>query len=177
MNAQRPFRFRLPLVVLFASCSCAPSAFIQKDKVEYNFQDEGFLSPKVLQTVGKMKVTGAEIRSDEYCAELALAQAKKKALSAIVHTRFDLPSRKKTFAFQPGSAFADDFPFPLTERDYARAGVDFDELLNTGYIALQDTRQVESCTVVFRIRSEDLPASIRRIQVTFRPEKLDKKNK
>lgn len=157
-----------------ALLGCTPSLLIQKDKVDFNFQDEGFLSPQLLQTVGKAKVAGSEVRADEYCADLALAQAKRKALTALVHTRFDLPSRKKTVSLQPGSAFPDDYPFPLTERDYARASLDFDELLNTGYIALQDTRQVESCTVVFRIRSEDLPAAVRRVQVTFRPEKWGK---
>ncbi len=170
-------RISVWIVIVFA-CStlpgCTPSALIQKDRVDFNFQDEGFLSPKVLQTVGKARVAGSEIRADEYCADQALAHAKRKALSAIIHTRFDLPSRKKSISLQPGSAFTDDYPFPLTERDYARGLIDFDALIGSGYIALQDTRQAESCTVVFRIRSEDLPAAIRRIQVTFRPEKWDK---
>lgn len=159
---------------LLVSLACTPSAFIQKDRVDYNFQDEGFLSPDMIQTIGKARVRGSEVKADELCAASALGQAKRKALSIFLHTKFKLPSRKRTFSLQQGSTFPDDYPFPLTDRDYARAEVDFETLLNTGFIALQDTRQAETCTVVFRIRSDDLPGAVRRIQVTFRPEKWEK---
>lgn len=105
--------------------------------------------------------------SRAHCLARAEEAARKKLLRILVHTRFDLRANAKG----DKDNFDRDYPAALTERDLLRAEVDFGELLSRSFVAVKDTRSLDSCSVVLRLPGEDLPAEVRRIPVTFRPER------
>ncbi|MBI3394888.1 MAG: hypothetical protein HY042_03555 [Spirochaetia bacterium] len=163
----------LTLVGLGMLPACRPSQVVYADRVQYNYKDEGFLSPDVLQTIAKAN-TGPSLTLEQgrqECIREAESKAKRRALRVILHTRFMIKARKSGPSLT-GSRFEDDYPFSFTERDFIRGELDFEALLGTGYIALQDARESETCTVVYRIEGTDIPALVRMQRVTFRPEGL-----
>ncbi|MDH5655368.1 MAG: hypothetical protein OEZ34_05640 [Spirochaetia bacterium] len=146
---------------------CTPSDVIYKKHVVYNFTTEGFLSPGVLQTIGKAEVTRLDAGLDAgrtRCLEEALFRAKNRAIRVMFHTNLDISGREGGFAV---SDFDADYPVDFSERDYIRANVDFSEILNTGYIALQDSRSSSRCQIVFRIMDKSLIRKIKKVNLTF----------
>lgn len=163
-------KFPAVLVIALFFSYCRASDVIMREHVWYNFDTEGFLSPDVLQTIGRstLKDSPRSLEGEKrHCLERALHQAERRALTVFLHTYFNLPPRKGSLTGQPGEAFRQDYPSPISERDYLRAEVDFKPLLDQGFIALQDSRSMEECTVVYRIVKDDLSREVRSMVVTF----------
>ena len=160
------------LCLLPALFFCTPSPYLVQKHAVYNFTDEGFLTPHLLQTIGRGSLAEDQdiMTARRLCLEEALHQAVRHALSVFMHTYFEIEAVQSKLSGS-GVSFAADYPSTFTERDYIRAEIDFRPLLKEGFIALQDARSREECTVVFRIRQDDIPHRIRNMKVTFRPEK------
>ncbi len=176
------------IAVLFACAvsACQASPFLEKRHVTYNFQDEGFLSNRVLQTIGRGQVeagaswgtAGARRR----CLTAATQAARERTLRVMLHTRLDLQGNQPDQAAEldglGGSSYARDYPLRFSPRDLLRAEVDFRALLDRGVIVLEENRERNSCSVVFRIEAltgapanlpQDLPAEIRAVRLSFAP--------
>lgn len=178
------FRYRkaiLPAAILSAAIllflpgvNCTPPPFLVKKYAIYNFKDEGFLTPDILQTRGS-----APRRPNEYgtvagkraCLQEALEEAYRHTLTVLLHTHFDIKPQSGGMALS-GPGFRSDYPVVFTPRDFILARIDFEPLLKKGFIALQDATSEKECTVVFRIMDPDLPDRIRKMNVTFQPESL-----
>lgn len=151
-------------------CACAPSAAVKNQFVTYNFKDEGYLSPALIQTRGQSRYAPAEQTvqaSRVHCLARAEEAARKKLLRVLLHTRFDLKAEAKS----DRDSFEKDYPAALTERDLLRAEVDFSELLARSFVAVKDARSQDTCSVVLRLPGADLPGEIRAMPVTFRLER------
>lgn len=158
---------------MLCAVSCAPTPYIEQRHVRYNLTGEGFLSPNLLQTVGRHEA--AERTSRQACLEGALDQAVRRALSVMLHTGHDIPpegGRVGSTALGGAGEFERSYPFAFTERDYVRAMFDYESLLRRSYLALQDARSHTDCMVVLRIEGPDLPGQIRKVPRTFLPEGL-----
>ncbi len=156
---------------------CQPSRFLEKRFVTYNFQDEGFLSNHVLQTVGQQsmnpQIHGGTDGARRLCLSAAERAARERSLRVMLHTRLNLQSNQPTELDFGASTFERDYPLEFTARDMIRAELDFRPLLDRGFIALQENRSRDACSVVFRIESRgdlDLPAEIRAVRLSFQPE-------
>jgi len=149
---------------------CTPSVVIERKYVTYNFSDEGFLSPGMIQTIGKSVYAKGEPTLDAsrlHCLENALVQAREKMLRIMVHTKFRLKAGSGQL-----TGLEKDYPRPLSQRDMMRADADFGSLLDRGYIALQDVRSTDSCSIIYRLVGENLPEEIKSVETTFKPELL-----
>ena len=93
-----------------------------------------------------------------------------------LHTNFRIPPAPAR-PRQGRDDFDSLYPVKFTERDYIRAGIDLRPLLGRGFIALQDARSREECTIIFRVIGPDLPDRIRRFKLTFRPEKIHERKR
>lgn len=156
------------LFALFALGRCTPSALIERKYVTYNFRDEGFLSPRMIQTVGKSNYASGELTVEAarvHCSQNALYMARDRMLRVFIHTKFNLKGQRATGT----SGFDRDYPAALSERELLRAETDFGPLIDRGYIALQDVRAADSCSIVYRLEGEDLSKEIRSIETTFQP--------
>ena len=166
--------FLLVLCVLAAGCQ--PSRFLEKRHVTYNFEDEGFLSTHLLQTVGSVSLdetSRGTASARRLCLSRAEHEARRRSLRVILHTFFEIPGTAGGALLTGTNTFDRDYPIAFTERDLIRAELDFRELLNRGFIALQENRKRDACSVVFRIESaadQDLPDEIRSVRLTFEPE-------
>lgn len=165
-------RARLIFICVFCTAACAPSAAVKNRYVTYNFKDEGFLSPAMIQTLGKSAYAEGEQTiqaSRAHCLARAEQEARRKLVRVLLHTRFDLKADTRGSATQ--GTFEKDYPAALSERDLLRAEVDFAEILSRSFVAVQDSRAAESCSVVLRLPGEDLPAEVRTLPVTFHLER------
>lgn len=167
----------LVITIAFAfNSGCQPSRFLEKRHVTYNFQDEGFLSNHVLQTVGQTTMDQARWGTEgarRLCLSQAEDLARQRSLRVMLHTRLDLTANQAQEVDLGSATFERDYPLAFTARDLIRAEVDFRRLLDRGFIALQENRSRDACSVVFRIESrghQDLPAEIRTVRLTFQPE-------
>lgn len=165
-------RAALFMLIAFLLAWCAPPAYISQKHARYDFQTEGFLSPRILQTIGRHESDPGQTR--QACLEQALDQAVRRAVRVFLHTHFELPPRAggSGLGAAAGSAFERSYPFEFTERDHIRGLLDFDSLLRRSFLALQDSRLSTECTVVLRLEGQDLPAEIRKMAVSFRPEHI-----
>lgn len=148
---------------------CTPSAVIHERGVKYNLIDEGFLDQNLLQVIGRAARPSDQSMqlSKQLCLKTAKDLAEEKALRVFLHTKFRLPS-----SYSQTRGFDSDYGFPLTSRDLILARSTYSDLLARGYIALQDTRSKEECTLILRIEGSDLPYLIRNQEVNFTPEKM-----
>lgn len=161
-----PISVMLLIAALITVISCTPSDVVFKKYAEHDFQTEGFLTRNILQTIGRAAMPEGQlshIEARKQCLEKAYLEAEKKMLNVFLHTKLDIPSAAQ-------SGFERDYPHPFTDRDLIRAYADFYPLLENAFIALQDTRSYRECTLVLRIRSENIPRHIRNIEMTFEPE-------
>ena len=183
MNIFMPGLIRIALAIgtgaamamgLFSTLRCSPSPYLLNKHAVYNFTDQGFLTPDLLQTRGGASLPRhADIReARRICLERALHRAVRRALCVLLHTHFDIGVEGSVRPNAVEGGFATDYPHPFTERDYIRAEIDFGPILRKGFIALQDLRSAQECTIVFRIMDSDLPGQIRGLKLTFTPEKL-----
>lgn len=155
--------------------ACAPSPFLLQKYAVYNFSDQGYLTPDLLQTIGRAKAQDhpdGPAAARRLCLETALKQALQNTLSVLMHTHFDIQARTESTTIQRNT-FQGDYPFQFTDRDYTRAELDFRPLLKKGFIALQDARTAGNCTIVFRIAEANLPNKVRSMSLTFKPENFD----
>ncbi|MBL8022360.1 MAG: hypothetical protein JNM27_21970 [Leptospirales bacterium] len=156
------------LVSLIVLSHCTPSALIERKYVTYNFRDEGFLSPRMIQTVGKSSYAPGELTveaSRVHCSQNALSVARDRMLRVFIHTKFNLKGKGGSGT----SGFDRDYPAAMSERELLRAETDFGPLIDRGYIALQDVRAADSCSIVYRLEGEDLSKEIRSVETTFQP--------
>jgi hypothetical protein len=96
--------------------------------------------------------------------------ARVRALRVLLHAHFAIPAQAAA-DLSGGGDFERDYPAVFSERDLLRAELDFAPLLRQGFLALQDSRSREVCSVVFRIEGTDLPARIRAFELSFVPER------
>ena len=154
---------------------CRPSPYLTRKYAFYNFAREGFLSADIVQTIGQARIRprgqGGMREARRRCLEDALGHASQRMLSIMMHTYFDIKAGAPRAGMDEN--FASDYPRSFTGRDYIRAGIAFKPLLRKGFIALQDARSRENCTIVFRIIGSDMPAEIRSLKLKFKPEKLE----
>lgn len=161
------------LALASLACACTPSAFLRKREVTYNFKSEGFLDPHTLQTIGtagRELSRAGEAAADRDCLNRAGATARARALRVLLHAHFEIPAQPAA-DLSGGGDFERDYPAVFSERDLLRAELDFAPLLRQGFLALQDSRSREVCSVVFRIEGTDLPARIRAFELSFVPER------
>ena len=152
---------------------CNPDPAILRRYALYNFEDEGFLTPDLLQTKARISLPGHPGKdTDTLCLYRVRRKAERRALQIFLHIYFDLPAKDAA-----SWDFLTDYPQSFTERDYLRAEVDFRPLLEKGYIALQDRRDQKTCSIVFRIRESNLSLKIRELPLTFRPEIFREKSR
>lgn len=191
-TAHRCFPVIALALLIAGGGACKASPFLEKRHVTYNFQDEGFLSSRVLQTVGRSQLeadaswgtAGARRR----CLATAQQIARERTLRVLLHTRLNLQGNQPEQAPEVdglgGSSFERDYPLNFSPRDLLRAEIDFRALLDRGVIVLEENRQRDSCSVVFRIESpaateaaagatdvfRDLPSEIRAVPLSFAPQ-------
>ncbi len=155
-------------VLVMMLFSCTPSEIIKKQYVTYNFKDQGFLDRDTLQVTGQSGYRKTEAGSEDLrriCTEDAYRNARKKALSAIMHVYFRIPPSSGSMQ----SEFDADYPFRFTETDYLRAEIDFGPVLQNGFIVMQDTASPDTCYILYRITEPDITGKIRESSVTFTP--------
>ncbi len=156
--------------------SCTPSEGLIKEYALYNFTDEGYLTHDVVQTRGtaiyRPLMTGNRgIR--RVCTDEATRQAKERMLSIFLHTHFGLKAISRGYS-SDGKQFERDYPHKFSDSDLIKAEIEFEPILNTGFIALQDTRSAEECVVVFRIIQKNILSAIKDHELTFTPEGLQR---
>ncbi|MEQ9365253.1 MAG: hypothetical protein RIF32_13485 [Leptospirales bacterium] len=155
---------------------CQPSRFLEKRHVTYNFEEEGFLSNRVLQTIGQAGLSETTYGTEgarRLCLSAAEGVARERSLRVMLHTRLELSANQPAEIDFGSATFDRDYPLTFTARDMIRAEVDFRSILDRGFIALQENRGRDACSVVFRIESRsdaDLPAEIRAVRLSFQPE-------
>lgn len=126
-----------------------------------------------MQTIGRAVPIedNRPITERRSCLENAMSQAVERCLSVFLHVNLDIRQLQEKEGLTEAN-FQRDYPKNFTRRDLIRARIDFEPLLKQGFVALQDARSPEYCTVVFRIQISDLPSQIRDIKLTFKPENL-----
>ncbi len=159
-------------VFIFIFIFCQPSKFLQKRYADFNFTDEGFLTPHLLQTVGRVNYqsTLQNIRNDKrLCLELAQREARDRLLRIMLHIKLDLHDNYKVNQIEAQSKLAVDYPFIFQKSDLLQAELDFASLLNQAFIAIQDSRNSKECMVIYRIQEKQLVQKIRELSLTFYP--------
>ena len=159
--------------------ACRQSEFLRKRYVDFNFSDEGFLSPSLLQTIAYASYQSARrgSRNDErLCLELAQREARKRLLRVILHLYFDISSKDR-FDRQRGEApmigraehsFDRDYPAFFSNDDLLRAELAFSPFLQRAFVALQDSRNPGQCMVVCRMQVKNLAQEIRKAKINFK---------
>ena len=142
--------------------SCQTSSFLLYREVRYNFTSEGFLSPDLLQTIGKAHLPedAAGRAARRACRSEALAIAQRRMLRVFLHTRLRLRPGFGS-ALGQGSSFERDYPVHFSPLELFEARIRFSELLRRSYIAVEDFRSKNTCLLVLRLSGNDLPAEIR----------------
>lgn len=170
----KPVGYSFLILLFLSGVICTPPSFLLKKHAIYNFRDEGFLTPDILQTRGSAPRQPNEygsVAGRRVCLQEALEEAYRHALTVMLHTHFDIQPQSSGKS-PVGSGFGTDYPVTFTPRDLLLARIDFESLLKMGFIALQDATSEKECTIVFRIMASDLPDRIRKMEVTFQPESL-----
>lgn len=161
-------RLLFSIILLSLFISCTPSTVLYNKHVIYNFKDEGFLAPNLLQTVGTAEVRlldGGLEAARVHCIEEAFYTAKNKAIRVMLHTRLDIPGSESGSGIS--GSFARDYPVEFRQKDYLKAAVDFKDLLDEGFLALQDSRTTQDCSVVYRIIDDQLIRKIKGVELSF----------
>ena len=164
------------IALLLVLGTCRQSEFLRKRYVDFNFNDEGFLSPSLLQTIGHASYQSARrgSRNDErLCLELAQRKARKRLLKVVLHLYFNISSqdsfdKQKKEASKTKHSFSRDYPAAFSNEELLRAELAFSGFLQRAFIALQDSRDPKQCMVVYRIKGKNLPQEIRQTKVKFK---------
>lgn len=168
-----PFRSFAALILcgalpLAMSCSpFQPSEIYYKRDALYNFLEEGFLSPDILQAAGSstMRATDGQLQQmRQACLNRAGEMAHDRLVSMMLHTRFGVPGSAK----QEKGDFKQDYPHVFTDREILLGSIDFADLLNRSFVAFQDFNE-NGCQVSVRLLESDLSKKIRQRPMSFRP--------
>lgn len=156
-------------VLLFAvSCSpFQPSEIYYKRDALYNFLEEGFLSPDILQAAGSSTMRAGDGQLHQMrqaCLNRAGEMAHDRLVSMMLHTRFGIPGSAK----QEKGDFRQDYPHVFTDREILLGSIDFANLLNRSFVAFQDFNE-NGCQVSVRLLESDLSKKIRQRPMSFRP--------
>ena len=155
----------LPLAI---SCSpFQPSGIYYKRDALYNFLEEGFLSPDILQAAGSstMRATDGQLQQmRQACLNRAGEMAHDRLVSMMLHTRFGIPGSAR----QEKGDFKQDYPHVFTDREILLGSIDFADLLNRSFVAFQDFNE-NGCQVSVRLLESDLSRKIRQRPMSFRP--------
>lgn len=156
--------------------TCRQSQFLRKRYIDFNFRDEGFLSPSLLQTLAYASYQSGKVgsRNDErMCLELAQRKARKRLLRVILHLYFNIDSKSrlnKKMGEQSVTkhSFNTDYPFSFSADEFLRAELAFNPILRKAFIALQDSRDPKRCMIVYRVKAKDLSQEIQNLKVNFK---------
>ena len=168
--------FSLALILLVFFGTCRQSEFLRKRYVDFNFIDEGFVSPSLLQTLGRASYKsekGGSDKDEALCLKLAQRKARKRLLRVILHTHFRISSRN-SFDKERGkpvrekTAFEKDYPFSFSDDELLQAELAFQPFLQRAFIALQDSRDPKQCMVLYRVTGENLPEEIQQMKPAFK---------
>lgn len=154
---------------------CQTSGFLLYREVRYNFSSEGFLSPGLLQTIGKSEIE-AEIPTDrarKLCRNDARELAERRMLRVFLHTKFELRPGSGDGSFGE-SDFERDYPVRFSPVEILEARSDFQALLGKSYIAVEDFRSRKNCLIVLRLAGTDLPSEIRATKSSYSPPRTRK---
>lgn len=150
------------------NCSASvPSDIYYKRDALYNFLEEGFLSPDILQAAGSssMRARDGDLhRMRQACLDRAAEMAHDRLVSIMLHTRFTIPGGTK----QERGDFRQDYPHVFTDREILLGSINFADLLNRSFIAFQDFND-NNCQVSLRLLESDLSKKIRERPMSFRP--------
>ena len=170
LKSKSAFHFSM-LVMLSLFLHCAPSRALQYASVNYNFLDEGFLSPHTLQTVGNSELhpdPSGKIIAQKKCSQRAYAVAKNRMLRIMLHTNLSIPPIESLT--YNSKSFDNDYPKIFSNADYIHAETDFHHILNKMFVALEDNRSKTSCKIILRLNGADLPDKIRAQRLAFKPQ-------
>lgn len=144
-----------------------PSDIYYKRDALYNFLEEGFLSPDILQAAGSstMRASDGQLQSmRQACLNRAAEMAHDRLVSMMLHTRFGIPGSTR----QKKGDFRQDYPHIFTDREILLGSIDFADLLNRSFVAFQDFNE-NGCRVSVRLLESDLSKKIRQRPMSFRP--------
>lgn len=154
--------------------NCKQSEFLSKRYSYFNFIDEGFLSPSLLQTIGSAKFYSEKwisTKNKQMCLDLAQRDARRRLLRIILHLYLRIPSKissrispristknisnNKTRAIQLSKDdLSSSYPVHFTNTNIVRAELAFREFIGRGFIVLADSREVKKCRVVYRVKGD-----------------------
>ena len=169
-------RFVYVFFILLFLEACRQSEFLRKRYVDFNFSNEGFLSRSLLQTLGYASYKSAKRgskRDKSLCLELAQREARKRLLRVLLHLYFDINSRDRfdKEKYKDSGAkrnFSRDYPVSFSEEELLQAELAFQPFLARAFIALQDSRDLKRCMVLYRVIGKDLPGEIRQAKLNFK---------
>ena len=179
--------FRLSIFILYslsyllACVHCnQPTPFLTKRYVDYNFSEEGFLKHSVLQTIGRAEYQSSKRgnRSDRrICLQLAEEIARRRMLQIFLHLRFQknaIRAHDKHFRTKESrtKVIKKDYPILFSESDLLQAELAFASILKRASVVLQDSRERNTCMLVYRLHGTNLGQEIRRQVMPFQPESL-----
>jgi hypothetical protein len=160
--------FQITALLLVVSCSPfqASEVYYKRDAL-YNFLEEGFLAPDILQTAGSSIMRSSDGQLHEMrqaCLNRAAEMAHDRMVSIMLHTRFHIPGGSKN---EKGD-FRQDYPHIFSDREILLGSIDFADLLNRSFLAFQDFSE-NGCQVSLRLIESDLSKKIRQRPMSFRP--------
>ena len=156
--------------VLLLGVGCSPfqpSQIYYKRDALYNFLEEGYLSPDILQAAGSSTMQAGDGQLQQMrqaCLNRAGEMAHDRLVSIMLHTRFGIPGSAK----QEKGDFKQDYPHVFTDREILLGSIDFADLLNRSFVAFQDFNE-NGCQVSVRLLESDLSKKIRQRPMSFRP--------
>lgn len=163
---------------LFSINSCTPSEVYYKRYALYNFDDEGFLAADLVQTIGKSKMPQIEaglIQRRRLCLNSALDEARDRMVSIFLHTNQDIRASPLATNADENS-YITDYPVQFSRRDIMLGTATFRQLLDTAFIALQDSRSEKSCTIVLRIIDDKIIDKINQYRLAYELESVPEKD-
>lgn len=171
-------KFRFVLIVLaITALGCTPSGVYYKRYALYNFEDEGFLASDLVQTIGTSEMPRLDtgiIQKRRQCLNAALDNARDRMISIFLHTHQDIDGSGVPVDASM-NPYSSDYPVVFSARDIMLGTVTFRNLLDSAFIALQDSRSQKSCTIVLRIIDEDISTKIRAVDLEYELESIPPK--
>ncbi len=152
-------------LLFFSHVTCAPSTFLTKRFVDYNYTTEGFLDSSTIQVIAEEEFQSSRgtIKKDkELCIELAQRKAIKRMLRLFLHINKKIIPNKKTSS---NTSFEEDYPKTFTEEEYMFAELRFNHYLKEVKIILEDTRKQGKCLIVARISKDKIAEKLREVKL------------
>lgn len=157
----------IAILLLYACSPFQPSEIYYKRDALYNFLEEGFVAPNILQAAGRstMRAQDGSLHDiRQACLNRAREMAHDRLVSIMLHTRFRIPGGSGN---EKGN-FKQDYPHVFTDREILLGAIDFADLLQHAFVAFHDFDE-NGCLVTLRLLEPDLSQKIRNHPVSFRP--------